>query len=222
MKNVDMEHDVRTTKKDRQPTRAAVLEAAGRIFAERGYAEATSKEICELAGANSAAVNYYFGGKNRLYEEVLVEAHRQMSSLEELDALVNADCAPEEKLRRLLTSLLHTALTSSELWGVKIFLRELASPSAFVLQNMATVAQPKALRVRTLIQELTGLPADSPKLQWATGFVLIPCISFILFPQALQSLLLPESGNTATPLLDAMFAYVLGGLRALGNDNMGG
>ena len=67
-----MEHDVRTTKKDRQSTRAAVLEAAGRIFAERGYAETTSKEICELAGANSAAVNYYFGGKNNLYEEVLV------------------------------------------------------------------------------------------------------------------------------------------------------
>jgi AcrR family transcriptional regulator len=92
----------RTPRRDGQSTRMVVLEAAGQIFAERGFAEATSKEICERAGANSAAVNYYFGGKENLYEEVLVEAHRQMVSLEELDRIILSDDLPEQKLRTFL------------------------------------------------------------------------------------------------------------------------
>lgn len=202
-------------KRERSSTRTAVLDAAGRVFAERGFAEATSKEICQLAGANSAAVNYYFGGKEKLYEEVLIEAHRQMSDLEELDRIIASHLPPEEKLRTFLENMLRTATSSSELWGIKIFLRELASPSTFVLQNMMTTAMPKAVKFRSLIHEVTGLPVNSKKLQWATGFVLIPCISFILFPKALQSLLLPDDQEEEGALLNAMFTYILSGLYAM-------
>ena len=202
-------------KRERSSTRTAILDAAGRVFAERGFAEATSKEICQLAGANSAAVNYYFGGKEKLYEEVLIEAHRQMSDLEELDRIIASHLPPEEKLRIFLENMLRTATSSSELWGIKIFLRELASPSSFVLQNMMTTAMPKAVKFRSLIHEVTGLPVNSKKLQWATGFVLIPCISFILFPKALQSLLLPDDQEEEGALLNAMFTYILSGLYAM-------
>ena len=202
-------------KRERSSTRTAILDAAGRVFAERGFAEATSKEICQLAGANSAAVNYYFGGKEKLYEEVLIEAHRQMSDLEELDRIIASHLPPEEKLRTFLENMLRTATSSSELWGIKIFLRELASPSSFVLQNMMTTAMPKAVKFRSLIHEVTGLPVNSKKLQWATGFVLIPCISFILFPKALQSLLLPDDQEEEGALLNAMFTYILSGLYAM-------
>ena len=61
----------RAQRRDGRSTRAVVLDAAGKVFAERGFGEATSKEICERAGTNNAAVNYYFGGKEGLYEEVL-------------------------------------------------------------------------------------------------------------------------------------------------------
>lgn len=205
----------RADRRERLSTRNAVLDAAGRVFAERGFAEATSKEICQLAGANSAAVNYYFGGKEKLYEEVLIEAHRQMSDLEELDKIIASHLPPEEKLRTFLESMLQTATASSELWGIKIFLRELASPSSFVVQNIITTALPKALKLRSLIHEVTGLPINSKKLQWATGFVLIPCISFILFPKSLQSLLLPNDQDEHESLLNAMFTYILSGLHAM-------
>lgn len=205
----------RANRRERLSTRNAVLDAAGRVFAERGFAEATSKEICQLAGANSAAVNYYFGGKEKLYEEVLIEAHRQMTDLEELDKIIASHLPPEEKLRTFLESMLQTAMASSELWGIKIFLRELASPSSFVVQNIITTALPKALKLRSLIHEVTGLPINSKKLQWATGFVLIPCITFILFPNSLQSLLLPNNQDEHEALLNAMFTYILSGLHAM-------
>src|SRR5579862_3501720 len=52
-------------------TRERLLEAAGEVFAQKGFREATIREICSRAGANIAAINYHFGGKERLYAEVL-------------------------------------------------------------------------------------------------------------------------------------------------------
>ena len=51
-------------------TKRKVLEAACRLFGEVGYHEGTVARICEEAGANRAAVNYYFGDKQNLYREV--------------------------------------------------------------------------------------------------------------------------------------------------------
>ena len=52
-------------------TRRQLLEAAGEVFAEAGFRDATVREICRRAGANIAAISYHFGDKEKLYAEVL-------------------------------------------------------------------------------------------------------------------------------------------------------
>ena len=177
----------RAQRSDGRSTRAVVLEAAGKVFAERGFAEATSKEICERAGTNGAAVNYYFGGKEGLYEEVLIEAHRQMLSLEDLNRIITSEATPEEKLRVFLEHIIRTAMNASELWGIRIFLRELASPSPFVPKFITTAVFPKSQKLRELIRDITGLPPDSPAMQRATALVALPCMGLILFPEKLRT-----------------------------------
>src|SRR5580658_7522029 len=61
----------RAKHKDPDLTRDKLIDAAGTVFAERGYRSATIREICRRAGANVAAVNYTFGDKMGLYTEVL-------------------------------------------------------------------------------------------------------------------------------------------------------
>ena len=51
-------------------TKERILEAACRAFADRGFRETTIAKICREAEANIAAVNYYFGSKEKLYEAV--------------------------------------------------------------------------------------------------------------------------------------------------------
>jgi AcrR family transcriptional regulator len=51
-------------------SRDRLLGAAEQLFADRGYAAASVRGITTAAGCNVAAVNYYFGGKDRLYREV--------------------------------------------------------------------------------------------------------------------------------------------------------
>ena len=58
---------MRTDKDENPTTRQRLLESACDLFAAKGFTKATNKEICDRAGANIAAVNYYFGSKQNLY-----------------------------------------------------------------------------------------------------------------------------------------------------------
>ncbi len=61
---------------DLDTKRERIVDAAGELFAERGFDGTTVRDICQAADANVAAVNYYFGDKQRLYVEAVVRAHR--------------------------------------------------------------------------------------------------------------------------------------------------
>lgn len=52
-------------------TRARLLAAAVRLFAEQGLAGTSVRQLAEAAGANVAAVSYHFGSKDALYAEAL-------------------------------------------------------------------------------------------------------------------------------------------------------
>ena len=54
----------------RDETRCRLLRAAVDVFAHHGYHGASTREICELAGANSAAIHYHFRDKAGLYREL--------------------------------------------------------------------------------------------------------------------------------------------------------
>ncbi|GIF53840.1 TetR family transcriptional regulator [Asanoa ferruginea] len=51
-------------------TRTQILDAAERLFAERGFRGTSIRAVTDLAGANLAAVGYYFGSKAQLLAAV--------------------------------------------------------------------------------------------------------------------------------------------------------
>ena len=63
-------------------TRARLIAEGLRIFGERGYAAATTRELTSAAGAPLPSLSYYFGGKEGLYlacAEAIVERYEQAS-----------------------------------------------------------------------------------------------------------------------------------------------
>ena len=52
-------------------TRDTILDAAERLFSDRGFARTTIKQIGREAGVNSALLYYYFADKDQLYRSVL-------------------------------------------------------------------------------------------------------------------------------------------------------
>ncbi len=53
-------------------TRGAILAAAERLYADRGFADVTLRDIVAAADVNLAAVNYHFGSKDELIAELFV------------------------------------------------------------------------------------------------------------------------------------------------------
>jgi len=51
-------------------TRAVILDAATRVFASRGFARASMREIVVASGVNKPLIYYYFGSKRELYAAV--------------------------------------------------------------------------------------------------------------------------------------------------------
>ena len=78
-------------------TRQRILESACRAFAERGFRDTTIAMICQAAEANIAAVNYYFGSKEKLYEAVWEYADARAKEIYGTD---DPGETPEEWLRR--------------------------------------------------------------------------------------------------------------------------
>ena len=53
-------------------TRSAILSAAERLYADRGFGDVTLRDIVAAANVNLAAVNYHFGSKDELIAELFV------------------------------------------------------------------------------------------------------------------------------------------------------
>src|SRR6202795_1060955 len=53
-------------------TRGAILAAAERLYADRGFGDVTLRDIVAAASVNLAAVNYHFGSKDELIAELFV------------------------------------------------------------------------------------------------------------------------------------------------------
>ncbi len=64
--------------RDPENTRAAVLTAAERLFAERGFAATTMRDISNASGVSHPLIHHHFGSKEDLYRAVkqrLVEGY---------------------------------------------------------------------------------------------------------------------------------------------------
>ena len=112
--------------------RKLLVEAAGKIFAAKGFDRATAKEIAAEAGTNAAAINYHFAGIENLYEQVLAEAHHRLLSYDALRTAVDLAQTPEGKLRAFLDAALATiSMPENEGWPLRVFTREIVSPTSF-------------------------------------------------------------------------------------------
>ena len=150
-------------REDGATTKAQILEAAGEIFAEKGFDRATGKEIAERAGSNSAAVNYYYGGIDGLYGEVLLEAHRRLIAYDSLIALAEGPQQPKEKLRTLIGLIARTVTgPARSSWALGVLGREVLSPSSAFAVLVDKEILPKKLVITSIVGQFLGLAHDDP------------------------------------------------------------
>ena len=71
----------RRTKREAAETRAALLDAAERVFRERGVARTSLAEIAAAAGVTRGAVYWHFRDKTALFEALCERVHLPMEAM---------------------------------------------------------------------------------------------------------------------------------------------
>lgn len=159
-------------------TRLRVLESAVEVFAARGFRDATIHEICEGAGANIAAVNYYFGSKESLYAEAWRKAFSDNLSVHPPDGGVPADAPPEDRLHGRVRALIHSFADE----GNQAFLimnKEMANPTALLRQVHRECMQPLHEETDALMRELLGPRATEQQVRFCEASLLSLCVGVI-------------------------------------------
>ena len=159
-------------------TRRHLLDAAGEVFAAKGFRDATIREICQKAGANIAAVNYHFGDKDALYTAVL----SHLSEIARERFPITLDLPPEataqQRLHAFVRSFLWRVL-SSDLAARhgRLMAREMVDPTRALDVLVAERIRPEAEALRSIVAELVGPEAD-PELVRMTGLSVVGQILF--------------------------------------------
>ncbi|MGN8111514.1 TetR/AcrR family transcriptional regulator [Paraburkholderia sp. 22098] len=205
----------RASRPDGAATRQHLLDIAGQVFAARGFSDATSKEICERAGTPMASVNYHFGSREALYEAALVEAHRQVVSLDELTALTERAGDPRDKLRAVISRFVGLSTSTSAPWGFMLMLREMLSPSPAIPALIENAVRPKAAVLLGLMGDVLQLNPQEPTVQRAVMFTVLPCIALMIAPRQAQAALLPAVAKDKNALVEDFVRFVMAGLDAV-------
>ena len=203
-------------------TRSRLLEAAGIVFSDKGFERATAREICDLARVNSAAVNYYFGGKQHLYVEVLREAHRRLENFgARIKAVAEDTRASEETLEGFFTGLLHMVLDPSRAgWVVRVIMREMASHTDALAELVELQIRPTARLFRTIIARLMDLPVGHEAVVRGTLSTVAQFI-FIFQNRHVIELNYPDldlRGEGIDRMVRHIWCFTVAGLRAVARD----
>ena len=160
-------------------TRERLLNAAERLFADRGYEATSVRAIVAKARVNQAAINYHFAGKEGLYREILRIGFRaltehQLGHAEEAKAM-SREKALGEFVRHQLRPLLARDDLSRH---IRIFNWEAVRPTAVFRKLVSEEAVPFMGLAIDLVRRFMP-KADQPTLTVAAIWLIGQCSVFV-------------------------------------------
>lgn len=205
---------------DKSGAKERVFLAAVRVFAAKGYKGATVRDICrEAGGANLNAINYYFGGKEKLYQAILeilfTEGDRRIR-----ERLAEAgDVTPEERLRLLLEVSCRMFFSGGEVNAafMRLWLMELANPSPFLGDMVERHTRPQIEDMLDMVSALVGAAAPREVLLDAMVSILGPMVYQALVWPAIRPLF-PDHADMADDwprLVEHLHRFALAGIASL-------
>lgn len=200
--------------------RERLLEVAEELFSEHGFEGTSVRELAGAAGCNIASINYYFGGKEKLYEEVwrhhlALLRDTRMASIDK----VMADSAGNPSLEELLRSFAYAFIgplvdQSGGRRLIRLMARELIDPHLPSEMFGEDVIKPTLIRMQhALAKACPGL--DESK---------VPLVVFSLIGQLIHTIrikpILRWTDDEAlavfdpAKLIDHIVAFSAAGIRA--------
>ena len=160
-------------------TQTRLLASACEVFAQKGYRDATIAEICERAGANVAAVNYYFRNKETLYAEAWRVAFQRSIKAHPPDGGVPLGAPAEERLRGRVLSVMQR-MVDPKSHEFDIFHKEHANPTGLLAEVMRESIQPLRRQLTLIVRDLLGPRASEQQVELCQMSIMAQCFHILI------------------------------------------
>lgn len=202
-----------------EATRGRLINAAGEVFAEVGFREATVRDICTRAGVNVAAVSYYFGDKAGLYAEVLRHTHAAARAKYPLERVghvegtggASADDALRFFVRMFMTKILDEGRPA---WHGKLMAREMVEPTRALDEIVESTIRPTWAALTGIVAKLVSREVGDLVVRDCAASVIGQCLMFCHCRPVIDRLF-PESRYTPEQIARLSEHIVLFSLAAL-------
>jgi AcrR family transcriptional regulator len=185
-------------------TRTQLLDAAERLFAERGFRGTSIRAITDLAGANLAAVGYHFGSKAQLLAAVVRRVIEPINAAQSagLDRLLARTSDPSvADLVEAFVGPLFDGMPAGDECGARtsrLIVRIVGDPSEEMRTWMGSAED--TVRDRYLAAFGRALPSLSPEELWfrIRGILAVTAVDRVeVYSQHPPANLTPEAGEPA-------------------------
>jgi AcrR family transcriptional regulator len=198
-------------------TRARVLQAAERLFGERGFKRVTVREISHTARVNLAAVNYHFGDKLGLYREVLQSAIDAMRETNEAAREAGRGEPPEEQLRRYIGVFLHRVLKPGREGIHRLIQRELNDPTPALDALVEQGVRPRVEYLSGVIARILGCDLGDERVLRCVASVHAQAVSYFPNPIAARlGFVFEPTRDQIDKAAHHIATFSIAGVRAIG------
>jgi AcrR family transcriptional regulator len=197
-------------------TRLRLLNAAGEVFAQKGYRDAKVADICKLAAANVASVNYYFGDKKSLYREVW---QRALENFEEPAFYESAAGSPQDRIRAYIQALIQNFIVKGDLGRFsRLYLMEMVNPTGLIHDAWLETIEPRRRKLHAILRDIIGPPAEDLTIRFCELSIINQCRMFVTIKRSDIEYMLgrPLSPKLINQLAGHIADFSLAGIRAVG------
>jgi TetR/AcrR family transcriptional regulator, regulator of cefoperazone and chloramphenicol sensitivity len=192
--------------RDSGATKAAIVEAAGALFADRGFSGVTARAVAARAEVALSAIPYHFGSMEALYKAALLEACRLAPDAERL-AKESLAAEPLEGVVVAARWAIADGLAADSDWGIRLLVREEFNPSPVFAEVLELKFRPEWKWLCEVVARASDRDADSAAVKFGTIVLYTTAVSFILRSSVLDALA-PEVGKSFADQHDALAGCV--------------
>jgi len=195
-------------------SRDKLIEAATELFASKGFAAVSIREVSQQAGVNSALISYHFGGKEGLYTAVLETQLSVLLQLAEKMQMEKLD--PIERIRQYAYAVLNMHKHSPSL--IRFFYSELFSPTACFQKIIQNILDKMYKMLCATIQ--AGITAGQFRADLKAeqaAIALVGIMNFYFISRPINSQLLPPEACPEEYVEQALGIYLNGIVRRSDN-----
>ncbi len=210
--------DLVTRSNSNSTSRQRLLEIATEVFAEQGFHNARVRDICGRAGVNVAAINYHFGDKKGLYEEVLAHAFRELTGDDPTDFDFDPAAPAEERLEAFVMNLLSQLLSEGRgATYTRLVAREMVDATDALTRVIEEGIRPQVDLLLEVLGDLLGPGADESLTRRCVSSIIGQCLFYHFARPAILQLSLEEhlQPQAIQPLASHVTAFSLAAIERL-------